>query len=165
MLALDGLEAGGDPCGPILVAGEEDVLGQLAWPEADVVLPFARRERDAVVRVRQAPASSSFARGCGTRASVGVVLNVRQLDSCSAHARATLESTLGSAVVGTRARKGGSTSAIHELRLAHAPTVVGVSRHCPATRSALPQSRSVDATKRNRDAEQPRPLVEEGEID
>ena len=39
--------------GPIGVAGEEDVLGQFAWAESDVVLPFADRERDAVVRSRQ----------------------------------------------------------------------------------------------------------------
>src|SRR4026208_350176 len=44
------------------VAGEEDVLGQFAWTETDVVLPFSGWDRDpaihggfgAVVRVRQA---------------------------------------------------------------------------------------------------------------
>ena len=47
--------------GPIGVTGEEDVLGQFAWTESDVVLPFSgwdrdpaiRRAFDAVVRVRQ----------------------------------------------------------------------------------------------------------------
>jgi len=50
---LDVCQARSDALDPILVAGEEDVLGQLAWSEADVVLPFAIRKRDAGIRVRQ----------------------------------------------------------------------------------------------------------------
>ena len=61
MLQLDRVEARRDPGGPVRVTGEEDVLGQLAWAESDVVLPFAGRDRDAAipgvfdagVRVRQ----------------------------------------------------------------------------------------------------------------
>ena len=53
MLELDAVEAGGDAVGPVRVAGEEDVLGQFARAESDVVLPLAGRERDAGVRVRQ----------------------------------------------------------------------------------------------------------------
>ena len=61
MLELDGFEARGDAGGPVRVAGEEDVLGQFAWSEPDVVLPFScwdrdpaiRRVFDAVIRVRQ----------------------------------------------------------------------------------------------------------------
>ena len=52
-LELDRVETRGDPGGPIWVTGEEDVLGQLAGAECDVVLPFPDRECDAVVRVRQ----------------------------------------------------------------------------------------------------------------
>ena len=40
-LELDGFEARGDPGGSIGVTGEEDVLGQFAWTEFDVVLPFS----------------------------------------------------------------------------------------------------------------------------
>ena len=62
MLELDGIETRGDPGGSVGVTGEEDVLGQFAWTETDVVLPFSGRDRDpaiqrgfdAVVRVRQA---------------------------------------------------------------------------------------------------------------
>ena len=61
VLELDVVEPRRDPGGPILVAGEEDVLGQFAWTESDVVLPFAGGDRDpaidgrfdAVIRVRQ----------------------------------------------------------------------------------------------------------------
>ena len=42
-LELDAVEAGGDAGGAVRVAGEEDVLGQLAWAEPDVVLPFSGR--------------------------------------------------------------------------------------------------------------------------
>jgi len=60
-LELDGFEARGDPVSAVGVTREEDVLGQFAWPESDVVLPFTVRDRnpairwvfDAVVRVRQ----------------------------------------------------------------------------------------------------------------
>ncbi len=44
----------GDALDAILVAGEEDVLGQLAWSERDVVLPFGVGKRDAGVGVVQA---------------------------------------------------------------------------------------------------------------
>jgi hypothetical protein len=47
------VETRGDPVGSVGIPGEEDVLGQFAWTESDVILPFAIRERDAVVRVRQ----------------------------------------------------------------------------------------------------------------
>jgi hypothetical protein len=53
MLALDGIEARGDASRAVLVTGEEDVLGQIARAESDVVLPFSRWERDAGVRARQ----------------------------------------------------------------------------------------------------------------
>jgi hypothetical protein len=60
-LLLDGIEPRGDPVRSIGVTGEEDVLGQFAWTEPDVVLPFSDGDRDpailggfdAVVRVRQ----------------------------------------------------------------------------------------------------------------
>jgi hypothetical protein len=53
VLDLDVVEPRGDQGGPVGVTGEEDVLGQIAWPESDVVLPFSDRERDAGIRVRQ----------------------------------------------------------------------------------------------------------------
>ena len=56
MLELDGVEARGDPGGSIGVTGEEDVLGQFAWTESDVVLPFSGWDRD--------PAIRGFRRGC-----------------------------------------------------------------------------------------------------
>ena len=70
---LDGFEARGDPGRSIGVTGEEDVLGQFAWAEFDVVLPFSGSDRDpairvydAVVRVRQdrflSPMAASLAR-------------------------------------------------------------------------------------------------------
>ena len=40
-LELDRVEAGRDAGGAVGVAGEEDVLGQFAGAEADVVLPFS----------------------------------------------------------------------------------------------------------------------------
>ncbi len=52
-VALAHLDVGqprGDALDAILVAGEEDVLGQFAWSECDVVLPFAVGKRDAGVR-------------------------------------------------------------------------------------------------------------------
>ena len=61
VLELDGIEARADPGGSVGVAGEEDVLGQFAWAETDVVLPFSDRGRNpaipeavyAGIRVRQ----------------------------------------------------------------------------------------------------------------
>ena len=50
MLELDGFEARGDPGGSIGVTGEEDVLGQFAWTESDVVLPFSGWDRDPAIR-------------------------------------------------------------------------------------------------------------------
>ena len=50
VLELDGFEARGDPGGPIGVAGEEDVLGQVTWAESDVVLPFSGWDRDPAIR-------------------------------------------------------------------------------------------------------------------
>jgi hypothetical protein len=50
---LDGVEAGGDALDAVLVAGEEDVVGKLTGPEADVVLPLAGRDCDSCVAVRQ----------------------------------------------------------------------------------------------------------------
>ncbi len=69
VLELDGFEARGDPCGPIGITGEEDVLGQFAWTESDVVLPFAGWDRnstiregfDAGIRVRQDPSLAQVA--------------------------------------------------------------------------------------------------------
>ena len=52
VLQLDGIEARGDPGGPVMVAGEEDVLGQVARSESDVVLPFTVRDRDAAISGR-----------------------------------------------------------------------------------------------------------------
>src|SRR6185436_1764495 len=65
VLELDRIEARGDPWRPVLVPGEEDVLGQFARSESDVVLPFTfwdrdpavSRRLDAGVRVRQDPSS------------------------------------------------------------------------------------------------------------
>ena len=77
VLELDGFEARSDPSGPIGVTREEDVLGQFAWTEPDVVLPFAGRDRnsairvgfDAGIRVRQDPSlaqvAASLARNSG----------------------------------------------------------------------------------------------------
>ena len=51
-VALAHLDVGqprGDAVDAVRVAGEEDVLGQLAWSECDVVLPFAVGKRDAGV--------------------------------------------------------------------------------------------------------------------
>ena len=61
MLELDVVEARRDAGGSVLVAGEEDVFGEFAGSESDVVLPFAGGDRDpavhgsvhAGVRVRQ----------------------------------------------------------------------------------------------------------------
>ena len=61
VLHLDRVEARGDPGRPILVAGEEDVLGQVSRSESDVVLPVPFGDRDpaiagafdAGIRVRQ----------------------------------------------------------------------------------------------------------------
>ena len=50
MLELDRFEARGDAGGPIGVTGEEDVLGQFAWTESDVVLPFSGWDRDPAIR-------------------------------------------------------------------------------------------------------------------
>ena len=44
------IEARGDAGGPVLVAGEQDVLGEFAGSESDVVLPFAGGDRDPAVR-------------------------------------------------------------------------------------------------------------------
>ena len=55
-LELDVVEQPGDAGGSIWVAGEEEVLGQFAGAEIDVVLPLPCGKRDAVVRVRQKPA-------------------------------------------------------------------------------------------------------------
>ena len=52
-LELDVVETRGDPGGPVGVAGEEDVLGQVTRSESDVVLPFSGREGYAGIRVRQ----------------------------------------------------------------------------------------------------------------
>ena len=52
-LELDGVEASRDARSPVGVAGEEDVLGQFARSEPDVVLPFADRQGNAGIRVRQ----------------------------------------------------------------------------------------------------------------
>ena len=77
VLELDGIEARGDPGGPIRVPGEEDVLGQVSRSESDVVLPFPFRDRDpaisgtidAGIRVRQdlslAHVAASLARNSG----------------------------------------------------------------------------------------------------
>src|SRR5262245_43276240 len=54
-LELDVVEQPGDPGGSVWVAGEEEVLGQFAGAEIDVVLPLPNGERDAVIRVRQEP--------------------------------------------------------------------------------------------------------------
>ena len=58
---LDVVEQPADPGRSIWVTGEEDVLGQFAWTETDVVLPFSEWGRnpaipeviDAGFRVRQ----------------------------------------------------------------------------------------------------------------
>jgi hypothetical protein len=77
VLELDGLEARGDPGGPVGITGEKDVSGKVAWTETDVVLPFPGgcrdaaipRGFDAVVRVRQdrslALVAASLARNSG----------------------------------------------------------------------------------------------------
>src|SRR4051794_32394341 len=83
MLAIDVVEPLGDLRRSIGVAGEEDVLGQLSGAESDVILPLPLGERDAVVRVRQAPFSSSFACGCEARGSLVARSNERQADSRS----------------------------------------------------------------------------------
>jgi hypothetical protein len=74
VLELDRIEARADTGGSVGVAGEEDVLGQFAWAETDVVLPFSDRGRypaipEAVyagIRVRQdrflSPMAASLAR-------------------------------------------------------------------------------------------------------
>ena len=49
VLELDRVEARGDTGGPVRIAGEEDVLGQFAWAETDVVLPFSGRDRNAAI--------------------------------------------------------------------------------------------------------------------
>ena len=70
----------GDPRGPIGVAGEEDVLGQLTRAESDVVLPFAGGDCDAGVRVRQelAPACAPRSSGVSLRPRIGVRFRERQ---------------------------------------------------------------------------------------
>ena len=50
MLELDRFEARGDAGGSVGVTGEEDVLGQFAWTESDVVLPFTGGDRDPAIR-------------------------------------------------------------------------------------------------------------------
>ena len=55
---LDLVEVRGDPLDPILGPGEEDVVGELARAQPDVILPFAGLDRDAGVRVRQELAPS-----------------------------------------------------------------------------------------------------------
>jgi hypothetical protein len=49
LLELDRIEARADPGGSVWIAGEEDVLGQFAWTETDVVLPFSGRGRDPAI--------------------------------------------------------------------------------------------------------------------
>jgi hypothetical protein len=61
LLELDRIEARADPGGSVGITGEEDVLGQFAWTETDVVLPLSEWGRypaipeaiDAGFRVRQ----------------------------------------------------------------------------------------------------------------
>ena len=68
-LELDRVESRCDACSPVLVTREEDVLGQFARTEIDVVLPFSGGDRnsairegfDAVVRVRQDPSLAQVA--------------------------------------------------------------------------------------------------------
>ena len=55
---LDAVEQGGHAVDAVLVAGEEDVVGQLAWSEADVVLPVAGGDRDPGIHGRQRLAPS-----------------------------------------------------------------------------------------------------------
>ena len=55
---LDAVEEGGDALDAVLVAGEEDVVGQLTRAEADVVLPLAGGDRDAGIHGRQRLAPS-----------------------------------------------------------------------------------------------------------
>ena len=64
---------GRDAIDAILVAGEEDVVGQLAWAEADVVLPVAGRDRDSGIHARQrlAPRAQSRSSGVHLRSSIG----------------------------------------------------------------------------------------------
>ena len=54
----------GDPLDAVLVAGEEDVVGQLARAEPDVVLPLTGGDCDAGIRVRQGPCSCSLTHEC-----------------------------------------------------------------------------------------------------
>ena len=53
VLELDAVQSCGDPWGAVWIAGEEDVLGQFAGTEPDVVLPLPHGKRDAGIRVRQ----------------------------------------------------------------------------------------------------------------
>ncbi len=68
VLHLDRVEARGDPGGPILVTGEEDVLGQVARAESDVVLPVPFGDRDpaiAGVSTRVSAFGKTSPRSCG----------------------------------------------------------------------------------------------------
>ena len=77
MLQLDRIESRRDSGGSVGVTGEEDVLGQVARAESDVVLPFSgwdrdpaiRRAFDAGIRVRQDRSSRSGC--CSARTKLG----------------------------------------------------------------------------------------------
>src|SRR5258706_4154887 len=84
------------------IAGEEDVLGQLSGAESDVILPLPRGERDAVVRARQAPISSSILYSREARSSVDVASNERQAES---------RSILGRLPIGRKASSRATTTA------------------------------------------------------
>ena len=58
-LELDRFEARGDQRRSIGITGEEDVLGQFARPEFDVVLPFSGADRDPAIWVYDAVTRTS----------------------------------------------------------------------------------------------------------
>src|SRR5262249_55011481 len=91
LLDLDGIEARGDPSGPVRVSGEEDVLGQFSRSEPDVVLPFSGGEGYAGIRVRQdlVPLSGVL-RWRETRARIVRASFERQAWPRTNHARITL---------------------------------------------------------------------------
>ena len=72
----------GDPLDAVLVAGEEDVVGQLTRAEPDVVLPLAGGDCDAGIRVRQglAPSFAHARLSVSLRSRIGARFRERQAD-------------------------------------------------------------------------------------